>query len=218
MSNLYGEQHVALQQLYDTERLANAVKSNIVAEEIADEHKGFIESRDMFFLTTVDHRGYPTCSHKGGYPGFVKVLDGKTLVFPSFDGNGMYLSLGNITANPRVGMLFIDFVTPHRIMIHGKASIDTKSPLVKSFPGAEVMVTVRVTEIFINCTRYIHKYQRVENSRYVPQAGCETPLAQWKRIDNLQESLPERDRHIAGALGGTITSEEYVQMVIKGET
>ena len=217
MTDLYGKQHSAWQEVFDTERLANAVKSNIVSAEIADEHKGFIESRDMFFLSSVDHRGYPTCTYKGGNPGFVKVLDSKTLVFPSYDGNGMFLSMGNITANPKIGMLFIDFETPHRVRIHGTATVDMHSPLLSQFPGAELIVIVNITEIFINCTRYIHKYQRLKPSPYVPQKNCKAPLAQWKRIDNLQNALPERDKHIAEALGGTITSEEYVEMVIKGE-
>jgi predicted pyridoxine 5'-phosphate oxidase superfamily flavin-nucleotide-binding protein len=215
--DLYGQQHLALQKAFDTERLANAVKSNTVAEEIADEHKGFIESRDMFFLSTVDHRGYPTCSYKGGNPGFVKVLNSKTLAFPSFDGNGMFLSIGNITVNPNIGMLFIDFETPHRVRVHGKASVEKNSELASYFPGAEIVVRVTITEIFINCTRYIHKYKRLESSHYVPQVNCQTPLAQWKRIDNLQDSLPARDQHIADALGGTISPEEYIAMVIKGE-
>lgn len=216
MTDLYGKQHIALQEAFDTEKLADAVKSNIVSPEIAEGHKGFIESRDMFFLSTVDHRGYPTCSYKGGSRGFVKVLDSKTLAFPSYDGNGMFLSMGNITANPKVGMLFIDFETPHRVRVHGTAFVDRQSALLDQFPGAEIIVIVSITEVFINCTRYIHKYQQLESSQYVPQKNHATPLAQWKRIDNLQESLPERDKHIAEALGGTITTEEYIEMVIKG--
>ncbi len=217
MSDLYGHQHRTLQHAFDTKKLANAVQSNIVSSELADEHQGFISSRDMFFLSTLDHRGYPTCSYKGGSPGFVKVLDRQTLAFPSYDGNGMFLSMGNITAHPQIGMLFIDFETPHRVRVHGTAGAETNSALLSQFPGADMIVTVKVTEVFINCTRYIHKYQRVESSHYVPQDNCPTPLAQWKRIDNLQDSLPERDKHIATALGGTITTEQYVEMVIHGK-
>ncbi len=217
MTDLYGKQHLALQEEFDTQRLANAVQSNIVSTEIANEHKGFIESRDMFFLSTVDHRGYPTCSYKGGSRGFVKVLDINTLAFPSYDGNGMFLSMGNINVNPKIGMLFIDFETPHRVRVHGTANLQKDSALLDEFPGAEIIVIVNVTEIFINCTRYIHKYQQLQPSQYVPQKDCTTPLAQWKRIDNLQDSLPERDKHIAQILGGTITPEEYIEMVVTGK-
>lgn len=217
MSEFYGKQHVALQQIFDTVKLANAVKSSIVVNELADEHIGFIQSRDLFFLTTIDHRGYPTCSHKGGSVGFVKALDRKTLVFPSYDGNGMFLSMGNMTANPKIGMLFIDFETPHRVRVHGEAKVDVNSPLLSEFPGAELIVTIDITEAFVNCPRYIHKYQRVATSKYVPQKDCAAPFAQWKRIDSLQESLPERDKHIAKTLGGTITTEEYVDLIVQGK-
>ncbi|ESS71507.1 pyridoxamine 5'-phosphate oxidase-like FMN-binding protein [Methyloglobulus morosus KoM1] len=217
MTEIYGEQHRAMQDAFETKNLADRVNAIIVAEDIDDDRKGFIETRDLFFLTTIDHRGYPTCSYKGGNPGFVKVLDSKTLVFPSYDGNGMFLSMGNITANNKVGMLFIDFETPHRIRVHGSASIDRNDPLIAEFHGAQLVVRVTVTEVFINCPRYIHKYQRVAVSKYVPQTECATPPAQWKRIDAIQDALPERDKHIAESLGGTITPEEYGEMLLKGE-
>lgn len=217
MSEFYGTQHRALQEKFETVRLADAVKQNIVSAEIGDEHKGFIESRDFFFLTTIDHRGFPTCSHKGGSPGFIRVIDSKTIAFPSYDGNGMFLSMGNISQNSKVGMLLIDFEVPHRIRIHGEARMDLNDPLVGTFPGAELVIRVQIEDIFINCPRYIHRYKRIESSKYAPQADCPTPLPQWKRIDGLQDALPERDKHIAGALGGTITPDEYVEMVMKGE-
>lgn len=202
MSNIYGDQHRLLQQEFDTTKLADRVKEIIVLAEIADDHKSFIESRDLFFLTTIDHRGYPTCSHKGGAPGFVKVVDNKTIVFPSYDGNGMFLSMGNITANNKIGMLFIDFETPHRVRVHGTASIDKLDPLIQEFHGAELVARVTVTEIFVNCPRYIHKYRRIQTSKYVPQIDCETPLTpQWKRIDAIQDVLPEREKYIAEKLG-----------------
>ncbi len=72
MDELYGEQHKLLQQEFDTDKLADRVKEFIVLPEVSDEHKAFIESRDMFFLTTIDHRGYPTCSYKGGCRGSLK--------------------------------------------------------------------------------------------------------------------------------------------------
>lgn len=217
MSDLYGSQHLALQQSFDTARLADRVKNLIVQPDIAEEHRGFIESRDLFFLTTIDHRGYPTCSYKGGPPGFVRVLDNQTIAFPSYDGNGMFLSMGNITGNGKVGMLFIDFETPHRVRVHGEASIDRNDPLLKEFHEAELVVRVKVTEIFINCPRYIHHHRRVATSKYTPQTGCVTPGPQWKRIDALQDALPARDTGMAEKLGGTITPEEYGAKVMRGE-
>lgn len=217
MSTLYGQQHLELQRDFGTAPLAERIRQMIVAEEIAEEHKAFIESRDMFFLSTIDHRGFPTCSYKGGTPGFVRVLDGRTLAFPSYDGNGMYLSLGNMRANPKVGLLFIDFETPHRVRVHGIATVQRDDPLHVEFPGAEMLVRIRVEEIFINCPRYIHRYQRVEDSPYAPRPGCEPPAPQWKRIDALQDVLPERDRVRAERLGGPITPAEYEARVRSGK-
>lgn len=217
MSGIYGDAHRHMQALFETTALADRVRDIIVAPDIADPHKGFIETRDLIFLSTVDHRGFPTCSYKGGAPGFVRVLDGKTLAFPSYDGNGMFLSMGNIAANPKVGLLFIDFETPHRIRVHGTARVDPADPLLAGFPGAELLVRVEVAEIFVNCPRYIHKHQRVAASQYVPQADGPAPLPPWKRIDAVQDVLPERDRDRVADHGGTITPEEYGALVMKGE-
>jgi predicted pyridoxine 5'-phosphate oxidase superfamily flavin-nucleotide-binding protein len=218
MSEIYGEHHREMQDRFETHKLADRVNDIIVTTELDDDRKGFIESRDLFFLTTVDHRGYPTCSYKGGNPGFVKVLDSKTLAFPSYDGNGMFLSMGNILGNNKIGMLFIDFESPHRIRIHGTARIDPYDPLLAECHGAELIVRVAITECFVNCPRYIHKYQRVGTSKYVPQSDCPTPKApQWKRINAIQDVLPERDKNTADALGGVITPEEYGVILMKGE-
>lgn len=217
MSTLYGPQHQALQDRFDTRRLAERVSEAIVAPTIGEQHQRFIESRDFFFLTTIDHRGFPTVSHKGGHPGFVRVADPATLVFPSYDGNGMFLSMGNISANPKVGLLFIDFETPHRVRVHGSASVSADDPLIGQFPGAELLVRVAVREIFINCPRYIHQYRRVADSRYMPCAGSSPPPAQWKRIDALQDALPARDAGLAEHAGGIITMDQYGAMVMSGE-
>jgi uncharacterized protein len=218
MSEIYSAEHRVLQQTFDTTRLADRVDELVVRPELSGDQKAFIESRDMFFLTSVDHRGYPTCSYKGGAPGFVRVVDPKTIVFPSYNGNGMFLSMGNIIGNQKVGMLFIDFETPHRMRVHGVAAIEKNDRLLADFAGAELLVRVTVTETFINCPRYIHKYQRLQTSKYAPQAGCAAPPApQWKRIDAIQDALPERESGIAEELGGTITFEEYGALVIKRE-
>lgn len=217
MSEFYGEQHRAIQEGFCTTELADRVQESIVMTEFTEEHAGFIEKQDMFFLTTIDHRGYPTCSYKGGNPGFVRILDEQTLAFPSYDGNGMFLSMGNISANNKIGMLFIDFENPHRVRVHGEAELLRDQSLMADFPAAELVVRVRLTEIFVNCPRYIHQYKRIGTSRYVPQPGQDIPLPQWKRIEGIQEVLPERDKQKAEALGGTITPEEYAELVKKGQ-
>lgn len=217
MTELYSPQHRQLQDQHDTRHLADRVQQIIVENQVSEQHQLFIESRDFFFLTTIDHRGYPTCSYKGGNPGLVRVVTPQTLAFPSYDGNGMFLSMGNIQGNARIGMLFIDFETPHRVRVHGDASIQPDDPLLAEYPGADMIVRVNIHEVFINCPRYIHWMSRVQDSNYVPQKGKETPLPQWKRIDALQDALPTCDQGIASKLGGTITPEEYGAMVMRGE-
>ncbi|MFL5493312.1 MAG: pyridoxamine 5'-phosphate oxidase family protein [Gemmatimonadales bacterium] len=209
MSEFYTDGQRAAQEQFQTTKMADLLHEVIVHSEVQDAERAFIESRDMFFLATVDGNGRPTCSYKGGDPGFVKVIDPGTLVFPIYDGNGMYLSLGNMTTTAQVGMLFIDFETPHRLRVQGAASIERGGPLQDRFPGADVLVRVAVSEIFVNCSRYVHKYQRVAGSRYVPRSGCETPFAEWKRIDVVQDALPPRDAGRTERAGGTITVDEY---------
>jgi predicted pyridoxine 5'-phosphate oxidase superfamily flavin-nucleotide-binding protein len=209
MSTFYSDGQRAVQDQFQTTKMADLLHQVIVHADVQDAERAFIESRDMFFLATVDGDGRPTCSYKGGDPGFVRVVDATTMAFPLYDGNGMFLSLGNIRATAQVGMLFIDFETPHRLRVQGTASVDPADPLLSEFPGADVIVRVAVSEIFVNCSRYVHKYQRVAASRYVPRHGCEAPFAEWKRIDVVQEALPPRDSGKTERAGGTITVEEY---------
>jgi len=208
MKSLYGESNRQLQDAFEVRKLADIVEQAVLREEIEDPERAFIESRDMFFLSTVDHSGRPTVSYKGGDPGFVKVIGEKTIAFPSYDGNAMYLSMGNINGNSNVGLLFIDFEKPHRLRVQGHASIKMDDPLLAEYNEAEMIVRVQVTQIFRNCPRYIHKYQKIESSSYVPRETEETPLPDWKRIDILQDSLPSKDRGKAEKYGGTLSIEQ----------
>ncbi len=208
MSRLYGEQHRGFQDEFETRKLADSVEGVIVHSEITDEEKAFIESRDMFFISTVDHLGRPSVSYKGGEKGLVKVVDSNTLAFPSYDGNGMFLSTGNMTINNKVGILFIDFENPHRLRIYGEATVSKEDPLLEEYEEAQLIVRIKITEMWINCPRYIHKYKKVETSEYVPQPDVETPLPEWKKLDLFQDMLPSKDQGKAEQQGGTITLEE----------
>lgn len=217
MSDFYGDEQRRLQDRFATRPLADRVAELIVHDALTDEDRGFIESRDLFFLATVGADGQPSCSYKGGAPGFVHAVDERTLAFPTYDGNGMFLSAGNIRASAKVGLLFIDFETPHRLRVQGSASIVDDDPLRARFPGAELVVRVAVSAIFVNCPRYIHRYRRVAASDYVPTAACEPPIPQWKRIDLVQDVLPEPTLERVAAAGGTIDFGAYVAKVAAGE-
>lgn len=216
MSQLYGPRQRALQDRFDTRRVADAVEAIALRTEFGELEKGFIESRDMFWLSSVNEDGWPTVSYKGGDPGFVRVLDANTLAFPSYDGNGMFYSLGNIAGNARVGLLFLDLERPHRIRVQGRAAVSDDAALLATFPEAQLVVTVTVTQLWQNCPRYVHRYQKVQASKYVPRAGCPTPLAGWKRIDALQEALPASDQGRAAREGGTIAPEAWFEQVFSG--
>jgi uncharacterized protein len=196
MSSPYHEGCRSLQDRFDTRRLADRIDEKFLSRPTIDvDDRAFIERMDMFFLATADADGRPQCSYKGGAPGFVRVLDERTVAFPSYDGNGMYLSTGNVLQNPRVGMLFIDFVSarPSRLRLNGIASIDGRDELIDHYPGAQLVVRVRATQVFPNCPRYIHRMKLVERSRFVPRADQETPVPDWKRANWACDVLPESD-------------------------
>jgi predicted pyridoxine 5'-phosphate oxidase superfamily flavin-nucleotide-binding protein len=182
----------SLQDRFDTRRLADRLAES-TKPVIEPRHKAFIERRDMFFLATADADGWPQCSYKGGEPGFVRVLDETAIAFPSYDGNGMFLSAGNVLVNHRVGLLFIDFEVGTRLRINGVASIDDEDPLVPTYSGAKFVVRVNAHEVFANCRRYVHRYQLVERSRFVPSAEHEPPVPDWKLDEWFAGTLPEND-------------------------
>lgn len=207
-----------LQRRFDSERLADTVVAAIVRDEIEPPNIPFIESRDFFFLATVSAEGEPTVSYKGGPVGAVRVVDSRTLVFPFYDGNGMFKSMGNIAATSNVGLLFIDFETPNRVRVQGKATLLDDDPAMAHYPGARMIARVDVTSCFLNCARYIHKHERVAASPYVPDAEGRQPHPSWKRIDMVQDSLPESARAETRAAGGTITFDDYVEKLMAGES
>jgi uncharacterized protein len=193
MDGFYHAGQRELQRRFDTTRLADRLVEARVHATITPDDRAFIEARDMFFLATADEAGRPTCSYKGGDPGFVRVVSPTEIAFPNYDGNGMYLSMGNVRRNPHVGLLFLDFERQRRLRLNGTARVERDDPLQSAYPEAQFVVRVTVREIFPNCPRYIHRYQLVERSRFVPHAECETPVPDWKRSDWARDVLPAND-------------------------
>jgi uncharacterized protein len=196
VSSNYHEGSRALQDRFDTRRLADRLDEKFLSQPVIDpEDRAFIERMDMFFLATADAKGRPQCSYKGGDPGFVRVLDERTVAFPNYDGNGMYLSTGNLLQNPHVGMLFIDFVSarPSRLRLNGTATIDEHDALIDQYAGAQFVVRVKATQVFPNCPRYIHRMTLVQRSRFVPRADRAAPIPEWKRADWACDVLPAND-------------------------
>ncbi|WP_051871838.1 pyridoxamine 5'-phosphate oxidase family protein [Streptomyces sclerotialus] len=132
----------------------------------------FVGRQEMFFLATADRHGECDSTFRAGPPGFVRVLDERTLVYPEYRGNGVMASLGNISENPQLGILFVDFLRD-RIGLHvnGRAWVVPDEEMrvrhpdlpVDPVPGrrAQLWVVVEVTEAYIHCAKHIPHLQKV---------------------------------------------------------
>ncbi|MEL6467540.1 MAG: pyridoxamine 5'-phosphate oxidase family protein [Pseudomonadota bacterium] len=215
-NDFYTDAQRALQRAQGREALADTVFHAIVADAIGPEHQPFIESRDFFFLSTVDGTGMPTVSYKGGAPGLVKVDGPNRLAFPHFDGNGMFKSMGNLSDTGKMGLLFIDLETPNRIRVQGTGRVTDTAEVLGRWPGAKLAVEVEVESVFLNCARYIHKHKRVEASPYVPDNKGEQPHPAWKRIYAIQSALSDEERDRTDAEGGVIDQDGYIDRLMRG--
>jgi len=198
---LYHDGMRQLQDARETRPIADRLEQVIVHPAFTDEDRAFIERSPMFFVATADDRGRPDCSYKGGLPGFVRVLDDRTIAFPDYDGNGMYRSWGNVRVNPEVGLLFVDFENPSRLRVNGTAVVRADDPLRESFPGAVFVVRVTARRIFPACPRYIHRMRLVEHSVYAPRPDYTPPVPDWKNSEAFHDALPARDREDEGGPG-----------------
>jgi predicted pyridoxine 5'-phosphate oxidase superfamily flavin-nucleotide-binding protein len=183
----------ALQDSFDTRRLADRLHDMFRSKWTLEDARAMIEAASMFFLATADSHGRPQCSYKGGAPGFVHILGPMELCYPSYDGNGMYLSTGNIAENPAMQLLFIDFANPNRVRVSGHAALSDDPLLLARWPGAELVVRVTVDDVFPNCGRYIHRTGDAEPSVNVPDADGSAPIAEWKKMPMFNEVLATDD-------------------------
>ncbi len=214
----YTEKALELQRRFDTQALAAAELQVIVHDILTAQDRAFIAGLEFFWLASVDPQGSPTVSFKGGAPGFVRMPDDNTLLFPCFDGNGMFFSMGNIAHTGHIGMLFMDFEKPNRLRVQGDATLTDDPAVVSLWPGAQFGVQVAITALITNCPRYIPRMSRQQASRYVPNPTTgDQPVPGWKRIDVIQDLLPGRDQGKADAEGGLITMDEWSAMVDRGD-
>ncbi len=190
---LYGPGARTLQDHFDARRLADRLNEATVTSTIDERTASYLERATYFFLSTVDAHGFPDVSYKGGRAGFLQVPDKQTLRFPSYDGNGMYRSLGNIQETGKVAMLFIrQTKNANRIRIHGSATVLLDEHSVSTFEGAEAVVEVEVTRIFPNCPRYIHDLESGTTSEFAPGGPTPPPEPEWKQWDTFADVLPEK--------------------------
>ena len=179
-----------LQAQFDTTRLADRLEERTVLDELEAWHIKVIERSTFFFLATADGDGWPDVSYKGGAPGFVQVPDRSTLIFPSYDGNGMFRSMGNIADTGKVSLLFVDFDNPKRIRVHGTAVLHDDPAWCARFAGAELVVEVRIGRAFFNCPRYLHNLAGGELSPHAPRDGHTVAEPEWKSLPEWAGVLP----------------------------
>src|SRR5262245_11958509 len=191
MTIMYHDGNRALQDEFESRRIADRLEEKLTRTKFTDDDKAFIENAPFFFLATADADGRPDCSFKGGMPGFVRVTGASELAFPDYDGNGMFRSLGNVAVNGEVGLLFIAMgASPKRLRVNGRATIAESDPLLATFPGAQMLVRVAARAIFPNCPRYIPVADGP--SPYCPRTDYEPPEAAWKGFDVFKDYVHPR--------------------------
>jgi predicted pyridoxine 5'-phosphate oxidase superfamily flavin-nucleotide-binding protein len=192
VGRLYGDGARRLQDAFDSRRLADTLAGHTVHDELSDGDVALIERQSTVWISTVDADGWPDVSYKGGDVGFVRVASRTELRIPIYDGNGMWRTLGNITDDDRVALLFIDTERPWRMRVHGRARVSIDAADLDQHVGAQAVVVVSTRRIFPNCGRYIHRAGQV--SKFVPRDDHEPPVPDWKRRTELRPILPQRDQ------------------------
>ncbi len=191
-SILYHQANRALQDEFKSRAIADQLEEKLARTAFTTDDRAYIESLSLFFLATADADGRPDCSFKGGSRGFVRVTEPDEIAFPDYDGNGMFKSLGNIEANPHVGLLFIDFEKPKRLRVNGTATVCRNDPLLSQTTGAQLIVRVRAHAIFPNCPRYIPAMSVVAPSKYIPAAGVTPEEPGWKSFPDFKDHVHPR--------------------------
>jgi predicted pyridoxine 5'-phosphate oxidase superfamily flavin-nucleotide-binding protein len=192
---MYHQGNRDLQDRFGSRALADRLEQAVRRDRFSEDDADFIQAQSFFFLATADGEGRPDCSYKGGPPGFVQVAAPDLLIFPDYDGNGMFKSLGNLAVNPHVGLLFLGVgEAPKRLRVNGRASLVLDDPLMAEIPGAQALVRVVPEDIFPNCPRYIPRLQIEQPSEYAPCDGKAPVEPKWKSFETFRDVVPPRAR------------------------
>ena len=167
-----------LQKQYGSVDRANDFYDTQMRNHLNDRMVKLIERQEMMFIATADAKGECDSSFRAGFPGFVVVLDDKTLIYPEYRGNGVYASLGNISENPHVGILFVDFFdSTIGLHVNGKAKVIDSEQMMQCVAAAETVfepmqvvgrpqperwVQVTVEEAYIHCAKHVPRLEKVE--------------------------------------------------------
>lgn len=162
---------------------------------VTPELRAFVADLDMFYLGTANAQGQPYIQYRGGPTGFLKVLDERTLAFADFGGNNQYITLGDLSENPKAFLFLMDYVERRRIKIWGTArSVEGDDALIERLrdPGyraePERAIVFQVEAWDMNCPRHIH--------RRLPEKAV-APF-----VNELQDRINEREYEVAALRGG----------------
>ncbi len=185
----------AFQDRYDSRRLADRLDQVTKHYAFSDDDRKLIDGAPFFFIAST-WGGYVDCSIKAGDPGFVKIVGPNVIEYPEYDGNSTYRTLGNISKNPNVGLLFVAFdgVT-YKMRVNGQATIHDDAETLARHYGAKLVVRI-ACEIYPNCPRYAPNLQDGAPSIFPPRPGEPSAVPDWKRLDIVRDVLPEGDPHL----------------------
>lgn len=190
----------ALQDRFDGRRVADTLDKHRTHDDFWEDERALITAAPFFFIGSASG-DYVDCNIKSGDPGFVKIVAPGVLEYPEYDGNSMYRTLGNISHNANVGLLFVSFDgNSRRIRVNGRASLHDDSETLARHHGAKLVVRI-VCEIYPNCPRYLPTLTPAADapaanaSPYVPRPGHTPPAPEWKTRDYIRDLLPDGDPH-----------------------
>jgi uncharacterized protein len=166
--------------------------------ELGDIEKAFITARDSFYMATVSENNWPYVQHRGGLPGFIKVLDQRHIAFADFRGNRQYLSVGNLNANPNTSLILMDYPNQRRLKLWGTSEVIdavNEPALIKLLTNpnykanAERAIVIKIEAIEWNCPQHITtRYSEYE-------------------VDSLLGHLHEENKRLRQALADKTISE-----------
>jgi uncharacterized protein len=159
--------------------------------ELGDIEKAFITARDSFYIATISENNWPYVQHRGGLPGFIKVLDQRHIAFADFRGNRQYLSVGNLNANPNTSLILMDYPNRRRLKLWGTSEVkgaDDAPELILQLTdrnykaNIERAIVIKIEAIEWNCPQHI------------------TPRYSEHEVDNLVKNLQEENKRLRLAL------------------
>lgn len=166
MEQVYGNcpKYIQKRVVHGTSSCDRITQATYRLERLNLRAQEWIREADTFFIASSSLEGKVDASHRGGSPGFVHIVDERTLVFPDYFGNSMFNTLGNMYTNPHTGLLFIDFDFGHSLQLTGRSTIIWDEEQIKQYPSAERIILFELEEALITDNRSALSWEFIEYS------------------------------------------------------